>query len=147
MVSLGISTGLLMTWIFGSIVWKNIKEKMVLKITEEQKETQFQITKEQMEEKMGKGFMPSVKTSMYITFALLMLLLIVSVLSQFQSYLHISLAVISLLLMTQSALKAWDERKKEMSYEKTTAFIYVRNMMIFLICVFFTTELIWSLFA
>jgi len=147
MVSLGISTGLLMTWIFGSVVWRNINEKIILKVTEEQKQTQFQVAKEQAEEQMGKGFMPSVRTGGTIAFAVLMLLLVVSVLSQFQSYLHISLAVISLLLMTQSALKAWDERKKEMSYEKTTAFIYVRNMMIFLICVFFTTELIWSLFA
>jgi len=146
MVSLGISTGLLMTWIFGSVVWRNIKEKMILKITEEQKQTQFQVTKEQAEEQMGKGFMPSVRTGGTIAFAVLMLLLVVSVLSQFQSYLHIALSVIALLLMTQSALKAWDERKKEMNYEKTTLFIYVRNIMMFLISFYFTCELIWSLF-
>jgi hypothetical protein len=119
---------------------------MILKITEEQKQTQFDATKEQAEGQMGKGFMPAVKVGGSIAFVVLTLLLVVSVLSKFQDYWSIGLSALVLLIMMQAALKSWDERNKEMTYQKTTTLIYIRNIVVFLIYISFTVRLIWSLF-
>lgn len=145
---MGISTGLIMMLLAGRFVFKTHQELYVLKPSFEEKEAEFEKNQEYLLNVFGEKKLGNVLFSFSGAWFFFTLMLVVSVLSRFQGYVTLILALMAIVLTGRIMLKAWDKRKKvlEHKYEKTTKKSYIQYVVLCGIYTCFTLQLILSLF-
>lgn len=148
MISMGISTGLIMMLLAGSLVVKGYRELYILKPSFEEKKAEFEENQEELLAFFGEKKLENVLIGFSGAWLFFTLMLIVCVLSQFQGFLTLILSLIAILLTGRMMLKAWDKRKKilEHKYKKTTKKSYIQYVVLCGIYTCFTLQLILSLF-
>jgi len=136
MVSMGITTGLLMTSIYGMSLYKRVT-------TAGETETNELL---QMENDLGESMFYNMMNSVAIAFILLSLLFAIVVLSQFQDIISISSMVFLLISTVNEVIKIMDFKQKKEIKKESPLFNLIKIVLLLGIYSGFTFRLCYSLF-